>query len=264
MPIIRKCSACQGFFEETNYLSGNTFGGRLWTDGSMMARGLPSGDWLVKCPHCEVYLWIDEQENLGEYPDDFYPDDIDPDDIENGTFILDPDDFDPELKNAKHYEVPSTEEILSVLEKVQLPENKERYLRVRFWWLENTMRRYLFADRMGDEREPLSERESENIKRLFGLLDRSGEEDRLMMAEIKRELGEFEEAEDLLEGPFPKRLTYAVSTMKDLIDKHDPFVAPIIVPPDAEIEWDDEDDDVETIYYVDEVAEMLKRELGLW
>ena len=249
-PLIRRCSACQGFFEETNIQSTNTFGACLWTDGRLMASMCPVGDWLVKCPHCEAFLWIDEQEYLGEFPDDFYPDDIDPDDIENGNFILDPDDFDPELKNAEHYETPSTDEIFSVLEKGELPENKERHLRVCVWWSENNERRYMFADGFDDHEIPLSDRESGNIKRLFGLLDHSGEEDRIMMAEIKRELGEFEAAKELLEGPFPRRLTFAVSTIKDLIDKQDPFVAPIIVPPGAEREWNDEDEDVEVIYDV--------------
>jgi len=218
----------------------------------------PLGDWLVRCPHCAAFLWLDEQEclgecwihelkNPGESPDDF---------IEEEDYEVDPDEIDPELKkdpklrNAVPFEKPSAHEIFYVLEKGGLSEAKVRHLRRILWWSVNDVRRMAFEIDHDYREIEFSGRQLENLKLLFEMLDPTDADDRIMMAEIKRELGEFEQAKELLEGPFPKRLTFAVSTIKDLIDRKDRFVAPIIVPPGVEREWDDEDDDEEVMYDV--------------
>ncbi len=131
-----------------------------------------------------------------------------------------------------------------------MSEAKVRHLRRILWWSVNDVRRMAFEIDHDYREIEFSGRQLENLKLLFEMLDPTDADDRIMMAEIKRELGEFEQAKELLEGPFHKRLTFAVSTIKDLIDKQDPFVAPIMVPLDAEIEWDDEDDDEEVMYDV--------------
>ena len=62
--IIRRCSNCNQKMGEATILSGNTCGAECRTDGFMLAPMLPQNKWLVKCPHCESLLWLDELENV--------------------------------------------------------------------------------------------------------------------------------------------------------------------------------------------------------
>ena len=64
--IIRKCSSCAAPMAQATFRSWNTFGGTLWSDGKVEAPMLPNRPWLVKCPHCNSLLWIDEQAELEE------------------------------------------------------------------------------------------------------------------------------------------------------------------------------------------------------
>jgi hypothetical protein len=65
--LIRRCSLCLKLFLQETISSGNTFGASWWTDGKMEAPMLPDEPWLVKCPHCGALLWIDEQEEVGNF-----------------------------------------------------------------------------------------------------------------------------------------------------------------------------------------------------
>ena len=64
--IIRQCAACAQPFQQETLMSGNTFGATFWTDGKMDAPMLPERYAVIKCPHCQTLLWIDEQATLGE------------------------------------------------------------------------------------------------------------------------------------------------------------------------------------------------------
>ncbi len=160
-PIYKKCSQCSGAILVPNLTSGNTFGAKYWTDGKREARMLPDSFWLVKCPHCNVLLWIDEQEKTKRKP------------------------------NAKYYIEPSLEDYYKILQKDTLSEEKERYLRIRAWWKSNDKRR------RSQNHLPLSLEEKDNLKALFELL--STTKNYFMKAEIKRELGEFDKAKKILD-----------------------------------------------------------------
>ncbi len=54
---------------------------------------------------------------------------------------------------------------------------------------------------------------------------KSYDNNRVMMAEIKRELGQFEEAEILLRKPFASELPQAVSIIRELVQSRESFVA---------------------------------------
>ncbi len=198
--IIKKCSSCSNPIEEHTITSGNTFRARFWTDGKMRAPMLPDHPWLVKCPHCNALLWIDEQEKLGEVG--FWA---------RGT----------KFGNALAYETPSLRDYFSMLEKGISDSKKERYVRLRAWWAGNDGRRY------AESRSPLSDSEKANLRRLADLLDETNGHDRIKKAEVLRELRRFDEAMSLLARPFEDELSYAVSIIKDLVAKKDQFVAEI-------------------------------------
>lgn len=101
------------------------------------------------------------------------------------------------------------------------PELRERYLRVRAWWAGNDKRR------QGKSQSKLSVRERENLGALSQLLDEDEPQDRVMKAEIKRELGKFDEAVSILSGSIEGKVAVAAETIRKLAMKEDSLVARI-------------------------------------
>lgn len=64
--LIRTCSVCSGHITEPTLQSGNNFGAIHWSDGFMDAPMLLGQSLVVKCPHCKVVLWLDEQKIIAE------------------------------------------------------------------------------------------------------------------------------------------------------------------------------------------------------
>jgi hypothetical protein len=196
--IIKTCSECSGWIEEDTIVSGNTFGAIFFTDGKMDAPMLPDKPLLVKCPHCQAFIWIDEQEKAGEVKPF----------SDSGVY-----------KDAKSYNAPELHDYFSKLKISNLSRKKEQYLRLRAWWAGNDKRRY------ANLKHSLSDEERENLQSLYEMLNTSDDNDRIMKAEIKRELGQFEDAEAILRAPFGNEFSQAVSIIRELIQQRDPFVA---------------------------------------
>ena len=76
----------------------------------------------------------------------------------------------------------------------------------------------------GLSKNDLSDEERANLEGLFKILDYPDDDDRLMMAEIKRELGKFDDAEAIINESFPNEYMQAVSIIKELIEKKVYFV----------------------------------------
>ena len=195
--IVKKCSECSKLIREPTILSGNTFGAVFWTDGKREAPMLPDHPWLVKCPHCQTLIWIDELEIMEE---------------------IEPFEFDNEARGLAPME-PSLEEYHDFLQQETLGAEKERYVRLRAWWAGNDLRR------ASGENHPLSESERGNLESFAEILDQSDGGDRIMTVEIRRELGQYDKALALLTEPFDDELTEAVGIIKDLVEKQDPYVA---------------------------------------
>ena len=199
--IIKICSECSGLIAEDTIISGNTFGATFWTDGKRDAPMLPDQSWFVICPHCQTSIWIDEQEEAGE--------------IEAFS-------KNEKYKDAKPYRTPILNDYFNQLNIGNLDRNKEQYLRFRAWWAGNDERR-----KIGATKNELSDEEKVNIEGLYRMLDFSDDNDRIMMAEIKRELGEFDDAEAIIKETFANEFTEAVTIIKELIEKKELFVAEI-------------------------------------
>ena len=196
--LFKICSECSGLIEERQIRSGNTFGATFWTDGKRDAPMLPDQPWLVKCPHCQSLLWIDELEVVAE---------------------VDPFSKGKAHKDAQAYCTPELNDYYSILESIKIDKEKEHYIRLRAWWAGNDKRRDTKI------KQDFSEKEIENLQSLNNLLDDSNDNDRLMHAEIKRELGEFEEAESILSDPFNEEFAKAVNNISGLVQERKSFVA---------------------------------------
>ena len=179
--IVRECPECGILLQQATMMSGNTAGARIWTDGKMDAPMLPDRPWLVKCPQCDTLFWIDEARKVGEQnrnlEDRSWPGAIDPD-------------------------LPSEADFLNVLSDSGLSEDKELYLRRRAWWAANDLIR---ADEsaidslISIQLEPVRKA---NLEALANRLDENKPEERIIKAEIYRELKRFDKCITLLSEPF--------------------------------------------------------------
>ncbi len=204
--IIRKCFQCGTLVKEYTIDSGNTFGATFWTDGKFNAPMLPDYPLLVKCPGCRVLFWVDEQEEVGRCKP------------------FEENSFQPE---AEEYLIPTLEDYFSFMEEGKPDRGNEKYLRLRAWWAGNDRRRYRGPDGVSFEPAPLSAKEIANLEALEKMLDSSLDNERLMIAEIRRELGRFREASEILDEPFDKRYSKAVARLRQLVANGDRLVAEI-------------------------------------
>jgi len=78
---------------------------------------------------------------------------------------------------------------------------KERYLRVRFWWAVNDLVRENAKAQIPAE---YLEKLHENLARLSDLLDEKKPDERIMKTEIARETGNFAQAMRLIENVPPE------------------------------------------------------------
>jgi len=187
--VIRRCSACTKLIEQFTLTSGNTIGARFWTDGKRDAPMLPEEPWLVKCQHCGALVWIDEQQEVG---------------IVDGR-LLRQDSF----KDALPYVAPSPDDYFAFLLKGVSDSEMEQYVRLRAWWAGNDARRD------GEAVTPLSDYEIANLDAYAALLDESDENDRIIKAEIMRELGKYDDAIALLSTSFREQLAFAAAIIRN-------------------------------------------------
>ncbi|MFZ4791913.1 MAG: ribosomal protein L7/L12 [Candidatus Competibacteraceae bacterium] len=196
--VIKQCSACSKPIKQNTILSGNTFGAKFWTDGKREAPMLPDQPWLVLCPYCHAPLWINELQQLGE--SNLWCE-------LNGNF-----------RDALHYDLPSLDDYFALLEQGVDKSGKEQYLRLRAWWAGNDLRRNQETD------IPMSAREASNLAVFATMLDESDADERVIKAEVMRELSCFDEASELLARAADEP---AMEIIKSLIAKSDPYVRQI-------------------------------------
>jgi phage FluMu protein Com len=201
--IVRECSACSKLIAEATIISGNTFGARQWTDGKLDAPMFPDQPLLVKCPHCGTLVWITEQKQVGKAAKRR-------EDKPNGAF-----------SDAHHGITPTLSDYEEFLKAGISDARKEYYVRLRAWWTGNDSRRE------SNNLNPLSCFERENLLVFVTMLSDETSYERLMKAEVFRELGEFKEAGKLLLSEFDEELITFVSIIRGLNEKGNVLVSEI-------------------------------------
>lgn len=229
---VRKCSACSQLLKERTYLSANTLGLELWSDGRWLAPFFPDLLRLVKCAHCGALVWVDELDLVGEIPlwEPARP-------VAGGNrlarllrkigllpgrqeqALVPPREETSPFADARRYEEVSFDDYLAVLARGVSGADRMLYLRKRAWWAGNTRRR---AD---DKKPPLTDAETANLHALLPLLDESDEYQRLMKAEALRQLGEFRAALALLARPLDDPLILAwAEAVRESASLENPFL----------------------------------------
>lgn len=186
---IRKCSNCAELFRERSIMSGNSMDAVWWTDGKLEAPSLPDEPKLVRCRKCQTLLWVADMELVGE---EGFPTSKDP------------------WRDVQRPERADEPNLLAYAAATKDPK-KERYVRLRAWWSRND------AIRRGQPDTPgwTTERR-QNIQRLQSLLDLKEPQDRLLVAEIERELGNFDRALKILAEDFPEDYRYTANKVRTL------------------------------------------------
>ena len=167
---IVACPHCgvQAFYRPL--LSGNTFGAVTWTDGQQHAPMLKMPPHVVKCHACPACFWLAAATEVDA-------------DGHSST---------PELRE------PTAAEYLAALAAgFAKTAEQERLVRILAWWRWNDHARdWPFVNE--NTPSPPATLVRQNLVRLADLLDEDNDNDRLMRAEVLRELGDFAAAKQAL------------------------------------------------------------------
>jgi hypothetical protein len=187
--------------------SGNTFGACFWTDGKCEAPCLPDLPWLQRHPKSNELFWTDECEKISEEdnPEDDFFEEL----LSEETAVKQPGEY----ADTPYAVKPSVDDYNRALATGLASSNeKERHIRMRLWWAANDPIRRGKASTLSDR---------DNLLQLLELLNDSDPEQRLMAAEARRELGNFDRASMLLQFNFPDRLNHTANFIKKLNEQKD-------------------------------------------
>jgi len=176
---IYKCPKCSNLLKRGSLMSGNTFGATLYSDGKQVAPMLPEFPNLTKCKKCDTILWLNEMKEVG-------------------TCEAWSEKSKPEWKNADYADFLSITDLFRALELDTVKNDKEKELSVRhrIWWT--------FNDRIRNGSKEIFVQETDevlwkqNCLRLIELLDKKDVNQKIMIAELYRNLGKFDECMELI------------------------------------------------------------------
>ena len=187
--IVRECPHCKAHVVQEDTLTGNTIGAKIYTDGKREAKMLPDHPSLVECPKCSTLFWVQESVEV----------DVGFEAAEGKQQVL----------------APSEKEMLNFLLADQtLPKEKEFYLRLLLWWMAND------AWRSVPNPNPVFSKEHvQNLDALSALFDEAEPNQRILKAEIARELGRFDECLLILSYQFEPDYDWTVGFIRKLAEE---------------------------------------------
>lgn len=209
---ILACPSCAKRVRLFTLVSGNTFGALRWTDGKMSAPMLPEPPSVTRCEGCEAFFWVEDVEVVGEL-------DFGRPGIEEAP---------EEWTSAPQVRELSADELLEAIASgVARTREEELHLRMLAWWAGNDPVRACSGGESDSRRGAPEQRGSvrENMERLWGLVDPTDLEERLIKAELARELGWYADAIRLLEFDFPPEYAGVSALIRRLAAADDPRVA---------------------------------------
>ena len=212
--VILLCPSCGGGIVFPTSVSWNTFGLEYWSDGKNVTPLSREPRPLTRCSLCSSCFWVADARCEGTLDDD---DELP---LEEPAFLRKVkglrgalprggDHREPPPRRPRSRtglgsgEDPSEADYLQLLLQ-ERPPMEERYLRFKIWW--DTNDKYRGRDWCDDPVVFSSEQEL-NLRKLYRILEDDRPTDRLLKAEIHRELGEFDAALRIcdrleVDGPF--------------------------------------------------------------
>ncbi|MBK7095352.1 MAG: hypothetical protein IPH57_10020 [Saprospiraceae bacterium] len=183
-----KCPKCNEDFKTSGALSGNTFGATLYSDAFNFYPMLPINHKLIKCPLCLSFIWLNylKPKSIERYTPSY-------------TFSI---TFDgsPRRNYVKELSINDYFEAL----KTMYPGDR-LFIRKKIWWAFNDRIRYYDGKRKNKSKiifvEPDDEKKyTDNCYALLELLNTEDINQKIMRAEINRNLGKFEECLKIIES----------------------------------------------------------------
>lgn len=205
--IVIACPKCKFLAKYATILSGNTFGSTLWTDGKVDAPMLPEPPSVVECQHCKAVFWLKDALKVGEI-----------------KFQTKRDSTDYKWKFCKYVKEPDKEGYFRAIEQ-KLAKNKKdkKTLRILTWWRCNDPYRDFEKNNKISTVE-LDARSIDNMKKLMTLLGKRKISDKIMYAELLRELKSFDKAIAILKTIDDKEYSDFVDRLMKLCKSKDYFV----------------------------------------
>lgn len=175
---VYECPQCGNLLTNSSLESGNSMGAEYFSDGKVFAPMLPEFPDLTKCKKCDHIFWLSKLEEIGRYQ---WSDEVNPQwESADMAMYLEINDLYRAIRGG-------------------IAETKEEELNIR----EQIWRAYNDRIRNG---EPIFQDANdealwkENVTTLLALFDQSDRNEKLMIAEIYRNLGEFEKSISILNG----------------------------------------------------------------
>jgi hypothetical protein len=175
---VLACPHCGALSRRRTIASGNTFGARFWTDGFMDAPMMPRFPAFTRCHACDRFFWFREAEKIGEFDRYRHNPRQGKSEWAKLPAASEPDEFD-------HYDALEAGLADTTIEEINL--------RTEAWWASN----HMFRDQPDPPSLPETTKAARhaNMIRLIVLIETSDAlADRIMRAELHRELGEFDVA----------------------------------------------------------------------
>lgn len=255
------CPACGVYARVRTYSSGSNINSSQWTDGKLIMPMMPGRLTLTVCATCHTYYWLSGIRAVGEFYPDWRPIPTPPAPkavVHRGSLLrklrtalasifptapaakpeaqfptapaakpeaqLEPPVVPEEWRAAPYIESLSEEQLLEAIEAgLATDEGQERFLRLEAFWRSNDwLVRDLPFDPLPDAEVRLrSEASVANMLLLFDLLDAQNPHEQILRGEIMRELGRFDEAEQILSAPFGDELAETVSFIRKLVSQRE-------------------------------------------
>jgi hypothetical protein len=173
---IYNCPKCDNKIYNESTASGNSFGAKLYSDGKAIQPNYPEYPSITKCSKCNTVFWLKKENEKGAY---------------NWSPGL-AEDL-KEIEKARYLNISECFEALDL--KIFRTKNEELFIRQEIWWG--------FNDRVRNSETLFSSEEdktlwTKNALSLIELLDINDIDQKLSIAELYRNLGNFEKSQEIL------------------------------------------------------------------
>jgi hypothetical protein len=201
--LVYKCPKCGNFTIKGSLLSGNTFGSKLFSDGKRIAPMLPDFPYIIKCKKCKSFYKLEDKVKIGEYR---------PFEEKNNV----------KWKDADKAEFLSVDEYNEAI-KLKIFNNKEeeQYLRRELWWAFNDNIRK--GNEIFRNNDDIDIYES-NCKIFIEILDKNEINEKIMCAELYRNLGNFIECINILETINEEKYNWVKEILKKECEKNNKYI----------------------------------------
>lgn len=178
LTFIYECPACSHILKKGSLASGNTFGAKLYSDGKVDASMFSKYPDLTKCKKCNTLFWLSKLKSIGYY--EWYH------------------TARPEWKIADKAEFLELDDYFRAIDSGMAKTPKqELYIRHKIWWAYNDKIRS-GKNIFDDENDEL--KWNDNLNKLLLFIKPSNPNQKFMISEINRNLGNFDKCIEILQS----------------------------------------------------------------